>query len=440
MWRWLRPVLNWLLSAAATLATLAVLAGLFWYGHHNDWKIPLLSKSEKPEEEGKSDTEPPPKSFLWRVVELKDEAAQKIGLETALASEARLRDEIKAPAVLQYDAVLHSHLAPRATGTVWRVLKQQGDPVARGEVIAIIEAAEVGKAKSDLLTSRQLLDLREKAYRKAQAASSTMTDRQILEIEFAYQQARVQFLSAQQALINYGLPVPLEEWRTMSDELILLQLRKLGLPASVLESTKIETLSTNLLPMVSPLAGRVISLEAGLGEVVSPSQPLCLVAALDPVVGQLDLRLEDAARIGRKMPVRFRAEGQLAGASPDPAGTIYWISPEVDEKTRTVRVRARFANPEGQLRPNTFGTGWIALRERTGVVVPREAVQMVENTPVVFVELQDETFYQTVPVELGAELNGEIEVVGISPGDEVVTVGSHLLKAELLRDKIRGGE
>ena len=43
------------------------------------------------------------------------------------------------------------HLASRVPGTVWRVEKRVGEPVREGELLALIESAEVGRLKSDLL-------------------------------------------------------------------------------------------------------------------------------------------------------------------------------------------------------------------------------------------------------------------------------------------------
>ena len=63
---------------------------------------------------------------------------------------------------------------------------------------------------------------------------------------------------------------------------------------------------------------------------------------------------------------------------------------EVNDKTRTTRVRAELANPNGRLRANQFGQAEIQVgNEHRAVVVPKEAVQRKDNVDLVFLP-QDE--------------------------------------------------
>ena len=62
-------------------------------------------------------------------------------------------------------------------------------------------------------------------------------------------------------------------------------------------------------------------------------------------------------------------------AVPPTDGVLDWIAATVDDKTRTVRVRGRVANPKGVLKSGAFGAGTITVDgRRPAVVVPREAV------------------------------------------------------------------
>jgi multidrug efflux pump subunit AcrA (membrane-fusion protein) len=65
---------------------------------------------------------------------------------------------------------------------------------------------------------------------------------------------------------------------------------------------------------------------------------------------------------------------------------VSWISTSVDEKTRTLKVRANLTNPKGRLRASTFGQGRIILREeKRAIVVPNEAVHWEGDCHVAFV-------------------------------------------------------
>ena len=62
-----------------------------------------------------------------------------------------------------------------------------------------------------------------------------------------------------------------------------------------------------------------------------------------------------------------------------------WIGSEVNEQTRTTRVRAELDNPDGRLRSNQFGQATIQIGdEHDAIVVPREAVQRKDGVDLVF--------------------------------------------------------
>jgi cobalt-zinc-cadmium efflux system membrane fusion protein len=74
-----------------------------------------------------------------------------------------------------------------------------------------------------------------------------------------------------------------------------------------------------------------------------------------------------------------------------------------------------------------------------GVAVPRAAVQRANGADVVFVRLTD-TLYETRRVETGTRTDGWVEITrGVAAGEDVVTVGSFLLKTETLKGSIGAG-
>src|SRR5207249_1087249 len=121
-------------------------------------------------------------------------------------------------------------------------------------------------------------------------------------------------------------------------------------------------------------------------------------------------------------------------------GRVSHISPEVNERTRRVRVHAVVPNEDGRLRPNTFGSGRIVVGERPrAVVVPVEAVQSDGAGSLVFVRVS-ETGFEARPVRTGLRQENLVEVSGVREGEEAVTTGSFLLKSELQKDRIAGGD
>jgi cobalt-zinc-cadmium efflux system membrane fusion protein len=91
-------------------------------------------------------------------------AVEKAGVQVDVVGTAPMREEIVAPGEVNFDPTRVAHLSSRASGTVWRVLKHVGQPVAAGEALALVEAAGVGQANaalhavSDLRTATARLD------------------------------------------------------------------------------------------------------------------------------------------------------------------------------------------------------------------------------------------------------------------------------------------
>ena len=157
----------------------------------------------------------------------------------------------------------------------------------------------------------------------------------------------------------------------------------------------------------------------------------------------LNVRQEDVRYLKLEQPVRFRADGGKLEA----AGQIAWISPAVDETTRTVAIRVELPNLDGSLRANTFGQGRIVLREESStVVVPNIAVHWDGSCHVVFV--RDKHFFEeeapkvfyTRTVRVGASDEKYTELLaGVLPGEIVASTGSAVLRAELLRNNLGAG-
>jgi cobalt-zinc-cadmium efflux system membrane fusion protein len=88
-------------------------------------------------------------------------------------------------------------------------------------------------------------------------------------------------------------------------------------------------------------------------------------------------------------------------------------------------------NPKNELRPGLFVTVHVALEELTAaVVVPRSAVQILDEEEIVFVQKGDG--FAAVPVSLG---RGDSEVVeirsGLKAGQRYVSRGAFELKAKI---------
>jgi len=121
-------------------------------------------------------------------------------------------------------------------------------------------------------------------------------------------------------------------------------------------------------------------------------------------------------------------------------GKISYVSPIVDEETRTATARIVLPNPDGRWRPGLFVTALVELdRVQVPIAIPHTALEQVEGSTVVFVRGEDG--FTPRPVTLGLRGSDLIEVTkGLTPGERYVKLGGFTLKSELAREELSGGQ
>jgi cobalt-zinc-cadmium efflux system membrane fusion protein len=373
------------------------------------------------------------------------EAVKKAGVVTDVAARRRVVEGVSAPGEIRYDPTRLARLSSRLPGTVCRVTRQVGDPVKRGEILAVVDAAEVGKAKADRLQALAEADLKRKvAERLRRLSGAAIAEAQVQEAETALRAAEIRIVSAEQALANLGLPIQAAEIKNLSPGEAARRLRLLGLTEDLAKSLGEHADSSNLLPVKAPMDGVVVERQVAAGEVVDATDVLFVVADTRQMWLTLDVRQEDVRYVQKGLPVRFRADD----SGEEVSGSVSWVSTTADEKTRTVQVRADLRNPDGRLRASTFGTGQIILREEpTAIVVPSEAVQWDGSCHVVFVrdrrffdKKDPKFFFHTRTVRPGVRDSKYTEIiVGVLPGEAVAAKGSGVLRSQLLKNNLGAG-
>jgi cobalt-zinc-cadmium efflux system membrane fusion protein len=385
------------------------------------------------------------KSHERRIQFTSQEAVEKAGIEVEPVWKAPVVEFVTGNGETVYDQTRTARLSARIPGTVFRTFKKVGDSVQPGEIIALVDAAEVGKAEAEFLHALVQARLKKTIFTNVQkgAGSGAVAERSLQEARTAFSEARIRLATAQQALTNLGLPVDPSSFDMVPEDELADRLRFLGLPTRLVESFDPKMTTGNLLPLTAPFEGVVVSRDVVAGEGVDTNKVLFVVVDTRQVWLTLDLRLEDAKSVRLGQKVRFRPDGDKQEA----AGEITWVSTEADHKTRTVKVRATLDNADGNLRANIFGVGKVILREEPqAVVVPNGAVHWEGDCFVVFV--RDKNYlkpgalkvFHTRTVRLGAKDEKQTEIIaGVLPGELVATRGSAALRAELLRGNLGEG-
>lgn len=376
-----------------------------------------------------------------------EEVISRLGIEVTPATLAAVTESVSAPGEITFDPTRIARLSTKSPGSIWWVAKQVGDKVTAGEVLALIDAAEVGKAKADFQQAIVQLELKRQSLANLSASTGAITGRQVQDAEAAVEEARIRLLQTEQTLANFGMPIRAESLQGINPSEVANKLLFLGLPSGLVSQLTSRTRSNNLIAITAPFAGEVIAKSAATGELADPSKPLFTVADTSRMWLTLKTRLEDANRIKPGARVRF----QHVGHEGWDEGTVDWVSPAADEKTRTVAIRVLLPNPAGTHHANTFGSAQIVLRhEPKALVVPSDAVHWEGDCNVVFV--RDKNFdkpdglkvFHVRTVRPGAQdvaASGPVTEIaaGLLPGEYVATTNSGILRTELLKNNLGAG-
>lgn len=111
-------------------------------------------------------------------------------------------------------------------------------------------------------------------------------------------------------------------------------------------------------------------------------------------------------------------------------GRVDYVYPTLDPKTRTVKVRLAFPNPNFDLKPNMYANVSLKIDYGVQTVVPSEAVLNSGTRQVVFLA-KPHGYFEPREVKIGDQFNGETQILaGLKPGDKIVSSGNYLIDSE----------
>ena len=124
--------------------------------------------------------------------------------------------------------------------------------------------------------------------------------------------------------------------------------------------------------------------------------------------------------IHQNQTVRFSVE---AFPSDTFAGKIAFISPAVDQASRTFAAEVLVENPSRKLKPGFFAQGHVNIGRDQGVIaVPEETISSLAGVSSVFVVKDNIVRQQTI--EVGQKADKLVEVLSGLKGDEIIAASN----------------
>jgi len=391
----------------------------------------------------RTQNDPGCKMHLRRIQFPSRAAADKAGIDINLVDRAPVVESLSTSGEIIYNPTLVARLASRTAGSVRHVVANVGDRVSQGDVVAIIDAVDVGRVKSELIQAAFQLHLRKETYNRLTGLGTVVAGKRVLEAETSVAEAGVAVQKMVQTLANFGMPIAYDDVLQLSTDQLRRKLQFLGLPDKLVQQIDATGATSNLVPIVAPRDGVVVARDIVAGEVIDTQKTLFTIADTSRMWLVLSVPLEQVEYVELGQKVTFRPDG----SDVTNTGALTWLSTDVDTDTRTVKVRGELPNDDGNLRNETFGVGEIILRdEPAGIVVASSAVHWEGCCHVVFVRdkdyMKDDAFkvFHTRSVRPGVAMGETTEMIaGLWPGEVVVTRGSGVLRAELLKGNLGAG-
>ena len=437
-----------------------------------------------------SGNETPLESLPNQTITLSPEQIQNAGITVASVGEQLSTEtgQTSATGTVEANAYNQTPAVALVGGVVRRVDAQLGENVRAGQTIAVIFSDEFAQTQSRYIAlqtetenarrnyqrTQRLIAINqpgrselEQAARQRKAAEASLNEmrnryerttrllrigaasREELEqdttklrtAEAEVEEARLRETRAGQLLpisaeVRSASEEALNKLRTAESELssVRQRLALYGMPLTRVNSLRAASQISSLLAVPAPASGTVTARSVNVGEVVEANKELMRITDLSTVWVVAQVYEGDVARLRVGTGASVTAD---AFSNRLFRGHVSYIDPQLDETTRTVKVRIDISNPNRDLRIGMYvrvALGSAGGAENTVPVIPASAVQNINGQQIAFVQTTDPNVFELRAVRLGPESDGRFQILeGLSVGDKIVTNGSFSLKAEWLK-------
>ena len=292
----------------------------------------------------------------------------------ARAQWRNLTRQIHSVGLVALDENRLSHVHPRASGWVETLnVRALGDTVKKGETLLTVYSPDILSAEKDFLVA-----------------------------------------------LKSGMPGMRDAARD--------RLRLLSVPESVIEQIARTGKVARTIPVLAPQSGYISVINLRDGMYVTPNLDMFTIADASKIWVQVEVLPRDMEQVAVGQPAEMTVDGVPGRVWK---GTVDFIYPELDPKSRTLKVRLVFDNPDGVLKPNQFAeVGISGVAQEDVLTVPTTAVIPTPQGARVVRKNADGSF-QPVRVDVGQSADGWTQITaGLSPDDRVVASGQFLIDSE----------
>jgi Cu(I)/Ag(I) efflux system membrane fusion protein len=313
---------------------------------------------------------------------------QNIGVRTEIAKEKTLSHIIRAMGRVDFNEERMVHLHPKTEGWIQKLMVDKtGQWAKKGtDLLTIYSPQLVSSQQEYLLALNNLQALKSSPFEDIRQGAEDLVN------------------TSRERLKLFDVPEH--------------QIRKLEKTRSIMKGLHIHT----------PADGIVMRIGVREGQFVTPATELYMIADLSKVWVYADIYEYELPWV----EIGDTAKIQLSGIPGKQfEGRLDYIYPYAESKTRTIKARFIFDNPEQLLKPNMFADVSIYAGRKINAVVISDAAIVRSGTRTQVFVVREKGKFEPRIVKLGIASEGQVQVLeGLSAGEEIVTSSQFLIDSE----------
>lgn len=299
-------------------------------------------------------------------------------------------------AVGTVEPIRSAAMRAQITGTLFKIDIQEGQDVARGDLLFEIDPRPFENA-----------------------LRSALADQKRIGVQLETARAQV----ARYAALDVGAMVSKDQFQQIQDAARALEAQAAASEAAVANAQ----LQLGYCSIRAPIAGRTGNLNVHEGDLIRANDAGALVTInqVSPIYVTFGVAQQHLAAIAQyRAAGTLEVEAAVAAKERHPArGELTFVDNAIDPATGTIKLKASFPNDDRQLWPGQFATVTVTLAAPEVLTVPASAVQSDQNGQHVFVVRPDNTAeFRPVTIERTFD-DMAVVVSGVNAGETVVTDG-----------------
>jgi Cu(I)/Ag(I) efflux system membrane fusion protein len=181
------------------------------------------------------------------------------------------------------------------------------------------------------------------------------------------------------------------------------------------------------MPVYAQFGGIVLERQMLPGAYIRPGDRLYSLIDLSIAWITADIYEKDIAKVRTGLEAVITSQAYPGETF---TGRVVFISPVLDDITRTLKVRMELDNREGKLKPNMFVGARIRVPLGESIVIPETAILESAEGQMVFWARDENTFVRHA-VSTGQYSNGYVQILsGLDDGDTVVSAAAFLIDSQ----------